>query len=178
MKKPKQHKLLENSETSLVYEDKIISEPILGKKYNLFSEEKITDASYYKQFPTIYHLRNYLVNTKEKVDIRLVYLAIHHIIKYRGNFLYEGDFSENTTQISTYFSEILTYLKENYQIELNINESEFLDILKKKNTSKSNKKDEMIKSFNYEKQDKQVIVNMVNSFLGYIVNLYDFFFNI
>ena len=162
-------------ETSLVYEDKIISEQILGKKYNLFSEEKITDASYYKQFPTIYHLRNYLVNTKEKVDIRLVYLAIHHIIKYRGNFLYEGDFSENTTQISTYFSEILTYLKENYQIELNINESEFLDILKKKNTSKSNKKDEMINSFNYEKQDKQVIVNIINSFLGYKFELNSIF---
>ena len=54
------------------------------------------DNSYYKsnefheKFPTIYHLRKYLVTTDEAVDIRLVYLAIHHIIKYRGNFLYDG----------------------------------------------------------------------------------------
>lgn len=54
------------------------------------------DNSYYKsnefheEFPTIYHLRKYLTTADEAVDIRLVYLAIHHIIKYRGNFLYEG----------------------------------------------------------------------------------------
>src|SRR5574344_825816 len=40
-----------------------------------------------KEYPTIYHLREKLINTSEKLDIRLVYLAIHHIIKYRGNFL-------------------------------------------------------------------------------------------
>ena len=71
------------------------------------------NETYYDLFPTIYHLRNYLITEKEKVDIRLVYLAIHHIIKYRGNFLYEGDFSNNTDLINESIEEIVTYLKEN-----------------------------------------------------------------
>ncbi len=55
----------------------------------LSSEEKTAIIEYNQKFPTIYHLRQHLLNTKEKVDIRLVYLAIHHMIKYRGNFLIE-----------------------------------------------------------------------------------------
>ena len=43
--------------------------------------------AYQNNYKTIYHLRNKLINDKSKEDIRLVYLAIHHIIKYRGNFL-------------------------------------------------------------------------------------------
>ena len=45
---------------------------------------------YQNSYKTIYHLRNELINSTEKKDIRLVYLAIHHIIKYRGNFLYQN----------------------------------------------------------------------------------------
>ncbi len=45
---------------------------------------------YQKKYTSIYHLRQALANSSEPFDPRLVYLAIHHIIKYRGNFLYEG----------------------------------------------------------------------------------------
>lgn len=58
--------------------------------YNLFIDKDFNDQDYYKLYPTIYHLRNHLVLTKEKVDPRLIYLALHHIVKYRGNFLYEN----------------------------------------------------------------------------------------
>ena len=54
-------------------------------------EGLISNKDYYKQYPTIWHLRKYLCESTEKADIRLIYLAIHHIIKYRGNFLQEGD---------------------------------------------------------------------------------------
>lgn len=59
-------------------------------KYNLFIDEDFNDIHYYKKYPTIYHLRKYLIETDEKADIRLIYLALHHIIKYRGHFLYEN----------------------------------------------------------------------------------------
>ena len=59
--------------------------------YNLFDGIGLTDKGFYKRFPTIYHLRNYLLETDEKVDIRWIYLAFHHMIKYRGNFLMEGE---------------------------------------------------------------------------------------
>ena len=56
-------------------------------KYTLFMDKEYTDIDYYKEFPTIYHLRNHLMTEGTK-DIRLLFLGIHHILKYRGNFLY------------------------------------------------------------------------------------------
>lgn len=44
------------------------------------------EKAYYKQYPTIYHLRNALMTENKKFDLRLVYLAIHSIVKYRGHF--------------------------------------------------------------------------------------------
>lgn len=87
-------------------------------KSNLFVGE-FTDKDYYKKYPTIYHLRKDLIENQEKKDIRLVYLAIHHIIKYRGNFLdkeNKEDILNNEKYIS--FSKVKSY--EKYQKELKI----------------------------------------------------------
>lgn len=51
-----------------------------------FNFKKTLFKDYYK-FPTIYHLRDYLMTCDEKADIRLIYLALHHIMKARGHFL-------------------------------------------------------------------------------------------
>lgn len=59
-----------------------------NKTIKLTNDEKRAIKEYQNKYKTIYHLRNELMNSPEKKDIRLVYLAIHHIIKYRGNFLY------------------------------------------------------------------------------------------
>lgn len=61
-------------------------------KFNLFIGTDVgkTDKEYYKKYPTIYHLRADLASNVEKKDPRLIYLAMHHILKYRGNFLFEG----------------------------------------------------------------------------------------
>ena len=158
-------------ESSLDFEDKIESKNILGKKYNLFSDEQITDEKYYQRFPTIYHLRKYLIETKEKVDLRLIYLAIHHIIKYRGNFLYEGDFSNNATEINEKLDIIINFLKEQYDIETKVEKEEIAKILSQKNISKANKKDKLISCFEFEKTEKQIIVNMINSFIGYTFDI-------
>lgn len=58
------------------------------QKNSLFNDPDFTDDDYHRRFPTIYHLRKYLIETDEKPDIRLVYLACHHIVKYRGHFLF------------------------------------------------------------------------------------------
>ncbi len=68
---------------------KIFNDKEFKNRYNIFVDEKWNDKDYYKEFPTIYHLRNYLMDNEEE-DIRLIYLAIHHILKYRGNFLHEN----------------------------------------------------------------------------------------
>lgn len=68
-------------------EDK--SEPIRNDNNYLFVDKDFNDRDYKKEYPTIYHLRKTLYETNEKMDIRLIYLALAHMIKYRGNFLYE-----------------------------------------------------------------------------------------
>jgi CRISPR-associated endonuclease Csn1 len=60
-------------------------------KFPLFNDKNYTDKEFYDKFPTIYHLREFLLNNKTD-DIRLLYLACHHIVKYRGHFLKEGNF--------------------------------------------------------------------------------------
>ena len=57
----------------------------------IFNGSDFTVDDYYGRFPTIYHLRKWLMETDEKADLRLIYLAIHNIVKHRGNFLREEE---------------------------------------------------------------------------------------
>lgn len=57
----------------------------------IFNDSDFNEVDYYKRFPTIYHLRKWLMETDEKADIRLIYLATHNIVKHRGNFLRENN---------------------------------------------------------------------------------------
>ena len=56
-------------------------------KYTLFIDKNFNDKTYFKKYPTIYHLQKYLMESNKKEDIRLIYLAIANCIKDRGNFL-------------------------------------------------------------------------------------------
>lgn len=66
-----------------------------------------------KQFPTQYHLRNYLMISKEKEDLRLIYLALHHLVKYRGHFLNEH-MKWNATSEELDLTSLLSELLEEY----------------------------------------------------------------
>lgn len=57
------------------------------QKFALFADNGYTDADYYKDYPTIFHLRKKLLEAKEPQDVRLVYLAIANLYKRRGHFL-------------------------------------------------------------------------------------------
>ncbi|MDE6398743.1 MAG: type II CRISPR RNA-guided endonuclease Cas9, partial [Clostridiales bacterium] len=73
--------------SGFVYEDK---DEKLQSPYALFADKMYTDKEFYKEFPTVYHLRRALADGNRKYDLRLYYLAVHHIVKYRGHFLFEG----------------------------------------------------------------------------------------
>ena len=77
------------NESRLHFEDKST-----GEKYPLFVDKEYTDIDYHKQYPTMYHLRKELIENPEPHDIRLVYLACHHILKNRGHFLINGSISD------------------------------------------------------------------------------------
>lgn len=63
----------------------------INKTILLTADEREIIKEYNCKYKTIYHLRKELVDNPKQQDIRLVYLAIHHIIKYRGNFLYNTE---------------------------------------------------------------------------------------
>ena len=64
-------------------EDKTFTQP-----NSLFNDADFTDKNFFKLYPTIFHLRDALRKGEAKKDPRLLYLAIHHIIKNRGHFLF------------------------------------------------------------------------------------------
>ena len=59
--------------------------------YALFNDKNFTDKDYHRLYPTVYHLRQALLTQPGAFDVRLVYLALHHIVKSRGHFLIEGE---------------------------------------------------------------------------------------
>lgn len=60
-------------------------------RHPFFNSQGFTDKDYYRQFPTIWHLRKHLQESNEQVDLRLIYLALHNIVKYRGHFIREDE---------------------------------------------------------------------------------------
>lgn len=76
-------------ESMFLPEDK--HELIKSNKYLLFNDSSFTDREFYSKdkFPTIYHLRQHLLSSHQKEDIRFIYLCLAHMVKYRGNFLNE-----------------------------------------------------------------------------------------
>lgn len=86
-----------------------------------------TDAAFYRKYPTIYHLRKALMTEHRKFDIREVYLAIHHIVKYRGHFLNSANvsslkrsddtFGKQFKKINELYQQITS--EEPFQVDLN-----------------------------------------------------------
>ena len=71
----------------------------------LFNDKDYTDKDYYREYPTIYHLRSSLMTEKEP-DIRRVFLSVHHILKNRGHFLYK-DLSVERNNLKDLIKELL-----------------------------------------------------------------------
>lgn len=76
---------LENSKYHLEDKDQNVR-----YKYNIFNDPDYTDADYYTQYPSIYHLRKELLENPKPHDVRLVYLALLNMFKHRGHFLNSG----------------------------------------------------------------------------------------
>ncbi len=141
---------------------------LLNNHYTFF-DDSMTDKEYFSKFPTIYHLRNHLITSKEKIDIRMLYLALHHIIKYRGNFLQEGEeFSKKGSNVINIINEINAVIVETMAdfeddedyfkpIEIN-NEEGFLKELQTTMNEIVSKKDKTNKLKELFKTEKNTIV--------------------
>ena len=86
---------LRMKESKYYPEDKLDADGVCPElPYALFVDANFTDKEYHALFPTVYHLRKFLMETTDIPDIRLVYLAFHHMMKHRGHFLLSGDIEQ------------------------------------------------------------------------------------
>ncbi|MBQ2902146.1 MAG: type II CRISPR RNA-guided endonuclease Cas9 [Agathobacter sp.] len=165
-------------ESQYLPEDKRNLEGIIPSlPYTLFVDKKYTDKDYHKQFPTIYHLKKYLMETEETPDIRLVYLAIHHIIKHRGHFLFHGNFDSirDFNNLFEQFYESISNEELDFSISLSKDEIDLIeDILKDKNLTRSTKKSKLQKELHANTLCEKAILALL---CGCTVKLSDIFGN-
>lgn len=84
----------------------------------LFHDSDFTDRDYHKKYPTIYHLRQDLMTCNAKPDIRLVYLAVAHIVKNRGHFLNEGQSLESARSFCDVWARFCSAVEDTLDIKL------------------------------------------------------------
>lgn len=123
---------------------------------SLFNDPDYTDKDFHKAYPTIYHLRYALITESKSFDIRLVYLAIHHIMKHRGHALFQS--LDNTEEQSMGFHNMFLAFQEAWEamdtgIVLQNQEEELLNILKDKKLYVRQKTFKIIQCL-YEKEDQ------------------------
>lgn len=118
--------------------------------YALFVDKEYTDKDYHKQFSTIYHLRKWLMETDETPDIRLVYLALHHLMKHRGHFLFANEMHiDEIKEVRGTLQQMFDGLKEEelaFTLTLDDANLQTIEtILRKKGETKLDKKKMLIK---------------------------------
>ena len=141
---------LDNSFFHRLDDSFLVPEDKRGSKYPVFAtlaEEK----EYHKQFPTIYHLRKQLADSKEKADLRLIYLALAHMIKYRGHFLYEDTFDIKNNDIQKIFNEFISIYDNIFEGSSLSEQNVQVEAILTDKISKSAKRERVLKLFPDEK---------------------------
>ncbi|MBD5316813.1 MAG: type II CRISPR RNA-guided endonuclease Cas9 [Bacteroides sp.] len=142
------------------------------------------EIEYNRTYPTIYHLRRALMFENRKFDIREVYLAIHHIVKYRGNSLQDTpvqNFNASDIDIKESLEKInkgLANIDNELSLTLaNENSDKINEILLDKKLKGQNKKKQisaLLLSKNLDKNTKKVTKKVAdqitNGILGYKIN--------
>ena len=140
-------------------------------KNGIFDDDNYNDTNYYKDYPTIFHLRKALLdidNTGAKFDARLVYLALTNMFKHRGHFLLnaEGD-ALNTEQVDIVYQEILDRLENDYEIIIEHKPiQQVTEILGSTDIGRKKKHEELQGLFGVGKKDKSA-----NELLEYLCGL-------
>lgn len=144
--------LLRLKESAYFKEDKTGDKSI----HALFADKKL-EREFHKKYPTIWHLRRDMCNNKKEAfeDIRCLYLALHHIVKYRGNFLIDGEIDPTKFDFSIfddlndYFKNLLSEISEETMEDTDFefinkeNQPKLLKLLEDRNKNKSDKKKEI-----------------------------------
>lgn len=139
-----------------------VEDKLLHQSNTLFDDELFKDKDYHNDFPTIYHLRKALIEEDKAFDIRFVYLAIHHILKHRGHFLFEGQNMEHIESFENAYFQFASILKEELDIDFPESSlSEVEDILKDRKQGIKNKKKQLNILLDATTKPKKAIVTLL-----------------
>ncbi|MBQ9437471.1 MAG: type II CRISPR RNA-guided endonuclease Cas9 [Lachnospiraceae bacterium] len=133
----------------------------------VFDDPDYKDRNYFKQYPTIFHLRSELINNPGFHDVRLVYLALLNMFKHRGHFLNAELSSESGERnIAEVYLELSTVLEQNFGLCLpsSFPAVQVLDILSDNSLSRTDKEKQMRKILGIEKPDKKLL--LINKLRG------------
>ncbi|MCL2522858.1 MAG: type II CRISPR RNA-guided endonuclease Cas9 [Erysipelotrichales bacterium] len=170
--------------SSLWQEDK--EERGLGSLNSLFADENYSDKNHFKNFATIYHLRYFLMNPKNwernTPDIRLVYLACHHILKARGHLLLDvDDFNVKDVALSgkSLFEELNNYLENEVTEDdsntiFDLSQYPEVEIIAKDAKMRIRQKRENLQKILYSGKDKK-LENIIKAFLGETIKTNEIF---
>ena len=141
-------------------EDKDFS---LATSDSLFADKDYKDKDYFKDYPTIFHLKMALINDEVPFDSRYsrkLFLALLNYFKHRGHFLnlsLSGEASGVTNSWELYREMVQSF--EEMDIVLPINEEkreEFLKITSNRLMSRSGKRDGLMNLFGLDKKGNGV----------------------
>lgn len=144
-------------------------------RWPLFNGSDFTERDYYKRFPTIYHLRQWLMTTDEKADIRLIYLAFHNIVKTRGNFLHQDSpklsaANADMKKAVERFCAALSEWCDEKEIEYTPKPKVLKDIYEDASLGKRDKQEQAAESFNLGKEHKQMAKVLSGCVVGFKVD--------
>ncbi len=159
------------NESDLHFEDKSVS-----SKYSIFTGE-YTDKDFHRRYPTVYRLRRELIEDSEPHDIRLVFLALHHIIKYRGHFLFEELDASEINDFPPIFETLTQYCLDNYE-DINFttqNISQVEVLIRSRALGKTAKKTELAKLYGITKKTSPQLFACLGLLSGTTEKLSDVF---
>ncbi|MFR4987049.1 MAG: type II CRISPR RNA-guided endonuclease Cas9 [Lachnospirales bacterium] len=123
-----------------------------GYIYTLFNDKNFNDKDYHKKYETISHLKKELIENEEKADIRLIYLAIHNIIKNRGHFLFEN-LNETKPSFKYLFDDLNNYIYNRFEFSFDYDKYDDLEKIITSNISQKEKEKSLVNLFSVNKKN-------------------------
>ncbi|MCF0136837.1 MAG: type II CRISPR RNA-guided endonuclease Cas9, partial [Oscillospiraceae bacterium] len=137
-------------ESMFTSDDKAVPQP-----NSLFNDPQYRDRDYHSEYPTIYHLRKALLeDNEERHDVRLLYLAIAHLLKHRGHFLLPGESYETGEAFAPQYEALRDSLYEQLGVDIECSDTEALKKILRTSASCTAKKEELFKLFGIVKLPK------------------------
>lgn len=143
--------------------------------YLLFNDINFNDKNYHNKYKSIYHLRKDLIENKEKFDIRLIYLAVHNIIKNRGHFLFEN-LNDEKPSFKNVFDNLNIYLNNKFEFYFSDSKySKLEEIIKNNDLTQREKLKELKTLFEIDKEDvkKEILLQALSNGSFDLCKLFD-----